>query len=209
MTGYDNSSQLQSLVHRASAGDPSASEELLDRTFQQLRKMTSRMLRNYPRLRRWEETDDVFQNAAFKLCRSLEEARPETVAGYFGLAATQIRRTLIDLVRHHFGPHGHGANHHSDGEAADDGRLKRLADTHGEPQTLDQWGEFHESVDQLPDDARNVFEMIWYGGLEQKDVAEVLKVSVPTIQRRWYLAQHLLHQQFGDKSPHNGHQSRP
>ena len=207
MSGHDESSRLQNLLQRASTGDSAASEELLDRTYLQLKRTTSRMLRNYPRLRRWEETDDVFQNAAFKLCRSLEEARPETLAAYFGLAATQIRRTLIDLVRHHFGPHGQGANHHSDGEAADDGRLKRLADAQGEPQTLEQWGEFHEAVDQLPDDARDVFEMIWYGGLDQKEVAQVLDVSIPTIQRRWYQAQHLLHQQYGETSPQNGNQS--
>ncbi len=201
MDVFDNSLHLQNLVSRASTGDPSASEELLDGTFQQLRKMTSLMLRNYPRLRRWEETDDIFQNAAFKLFRAIEEAKPETVAEYFGLAATQIRRTLIDLVRHHFGPYGQGANHHSDHKPADDSRLKQLSDTHGEPQTLEQWSEFHEAVGQLPEDVRHVFEMIWYGGLEQKEVAQFLNVSIPTIQRRWYQAQHLLHQHFGDSFP--------
>ena len=71
------------------------------------------MFRNYPHLRRWEQTDDVFQTAALKLHRSLAEVKPESVRQFFGLAATQIRRTLIDLARHHYGPEGSAANQES------------------------------------------------------------------------------------------------
>ena len=122
--------------------------------------------------------------------------------GFSPWRQSQIRRTLIDLARHHFGPEGLGANHHSDGKAADDGRLKHLADNRSTgPQTLQQWAEFHEAVEQLPAPTREVFEMIWYGGLEQATVAEWLDVSVPTVQRRWYQAQHLLYLQTGGQSP--------
>jgi RNA polymerase sigma-70 factor (ECF subfamily) len=98
--------QIQSLIERAGAGDEAAYARLIERVSERLMRMSHMMLRNYPRLRRWEQTDDVFQNAMIRLHRSLTEVRPESPRAFFGLAATQIRRTLIDLVRHHFGPEG-------------------------------------------------------------------------------------------------------
>ena len=203
MSSSGNTTQLQSLVEQAAGGDDGAYERLLEHSFQRLHKMTKRMLRDYPRLRRWEQTDDVFQNAAMKLYRSLEEVRPDSARGFLALAATQIRRTLIDLVRHYYGPQGLGAKHFSDGDgkAADDGVLRELADDGSGPRSLVQWAEFHEAVEQLPREPREVFELVWYGGLQQKEVAQLLEVSVATVQRRWYQAQHLMFQATGGKSP--------
>ena len=36
------------------------------------------MLRDYPRVGRWEQTDDVLQNALLRLWRALEDVRPAT-----------------------------------------------------------------------------------------------------------------------------------
>jgi hypothetical protein len=46
------------------------------------------MLRNYPHLKRWEQTDDVFQRAALRLYRSLGEVQPASPREFFGLATT-------------------------------------------------------------------------------------------------------------------------
>ena len=109
-----DTTQFQRLLDGWAAGDDAARTELLERAAQRLLELTRRMFRNYPQLRRWEETDDVFQNAILRLYRSLGDVRPDSVRGFFALAATQIRRTLIDLARHHFGPEGSAARHHSD-----------------------------------------------------------------------------------------------
>jgi len=147
----------------------------------------------------------VFQNAAIRLYRSLAEVKPESVRGFFGLATTQIRRTLIDLARHHYGPEGHAAKHHteSDGKAADDcgGALHEHADGHVKPESLESWARFHEAVADLPANERDVFQFVWYGGMQQKEVAELLDVSVPTVQRRWYQAQHFLFQAMQQQPP--------
>ena len=103
-----NTTQLQALLDE---GDDAAYGELLFIASTRLHKLARKMLRDFPRLRRWEQTDDVFQTAAMRLHRSLSEVKPESVRQFFGLAATQIRRTLIDLGRHHYGPEGQGANH--------------------------------------------------------------------------------------------------
>lgn len=71
------------------------------------------MLGKYPNLRRWEQTDDVFQNAAIRLRRSLKKVNPDFPRNFFGLATVDIRRTLIDLCRHHFGPQGAAGKYQS------------------------------------------------------------------------------------------------
>ena len=68
-----------------------------------------KMLRGYPGVARWEQTDDVLQDASLRLCRALENLVPESPRSFFNLAAVQIRRVLIDLARHYYGPQGTGA----------------------------------------------------------------------------------------------------
>jgi RNA polymerase sigma factor (sigma-70 family) len=75
------------------------------------------------------------------------------------------------------------------------------ADSSG-PESLAEWSEFHQLVERLPPDERDIFHLIWYAGLPQKDIAELMKISVPTVQRRWYAAQiHLSKLTHGQRPP--------
>jgi len=203
MAHQGDSIQLQALLDQASEGSDEAYGELVSQASDRLLKLTRRMIRDFPKLRRWEQTDDVFQTAALRLYRSLAEVKPDSVRGFFGLATTQIRRTLIDLARQHYGPEGHGAMHHSDGngKAADDDVLPSQRADVLKPESLDAWVRFHEAVDQLPEQEREVFQLLWYAGVQQQEVASLLGISVPTVQRRWYQAQHLLRQATNGDSP--------
>lgn len=180
-----NTTEIRTLLERLKAGEDSVREELIRHSCEQLRIRASQMLRN-DRLGRWEQTDDVLQEALVQLHKALREVHPESVPKFFGLAALQIRRTLIDLARRHFGPLGQGKHHHTDGHgaAADDagGSLDRQAK---EPADLEDWTRFHEAVQALPDSERAVFDMIWYQGLTHADAASLLDVDERTIRRRW------------------------
>jgi RNA polymerase sigma factor (sigma-70 family) len=201
-TTSETTQMLQLLLQRAGEGDAGAYNQLLERASARLLKMAQLMLRNYPHLRRWEQTDDVFQNAMIRLHRSLAEVRPPTVPAFFGLAATQIRRTLIDLIRHHFGPEGDAAHHESDvASTPSGGALQTVPDRGGRPETLESWARFHEAVQGLPDDAREVFDLVWYAGMEQREAAELLSVSLSTVQRRWHQARALLYDALQGESP--------
>ena len=181
----DSQTQIQLLLNQAAAGDTQAYEQVLQHASHRLQLLTSRMLKNYPRVRRWEETGDVFQTAAMRLHRSLKDVGPSTAKEFFGLAATQIRRTLIDLARHHYGPLGQATRHHSDVGITDVPQLVEIQQAPSEePETLESWADFHESVEQLPENERAVFELVWYSGLPQAEIAELLEVSIPTIKRR-------------------------
>src|SRR5207247_1933012 len=102
MTDAD-STHLQRCLERMQQGDRTAARELLNHSCERLTRLAHLMLQNYPRLQRWEETGDVAQNAVVRLCRALETVTPPSLRDYYRLAALQIRRELLDLVRHHYG----------------------------------------------------------------------------------------------------------
>ena len=150
-------------------------------------------------MRRWEQTDDVLQNALLRLHRSLKEVKPNSVPEFLGLAATQIRRSLIDLARHHFGPRGDAARHETDRSGEERGSLvKHHPDRTYEPQSLQQWSNFHEQVEALPDREREVFNLLWYDGLDQSEVASVLAIDVRTVKRRWRSARMMIREAMTD-----------
>lgn len=100
--------QLEGWIERLKAGDESARRELLNCAYDRLVGLTRKMLRNYPRLHRWEETGDVMQNASLRLYRSLAEVHPAGVVEFLRLAALNIRRELLDMAKHYYGPQGQG-----------------------------------------------------------------------------------------------------
>ena len=191
--------QLQALIELANRGDAKAKERLLEYACERLLKLTRKMFRNYPGLRRFEATDDVFTNALVRLSKALEAVHVESVRHFFNLAGLQIRRALLDLKKSYFGPQGHGRNHHTDHQPSDEkgGVLHGSAE---EPEDLEMWTDFHESVEKLPDDLREVFNLVYYDGLMQEEAAEVLGVSLSTVKRRWQEARIRLYDELSQSS---------
>ena len=174
------SAELQILLDRLQGGDESARAELIDHSCERLRSLARKMMKPFKRLHRWAEADDVSQDAMLR--RSLKDVKPESVAQFFALAATQIRRVLLDMARHYFGPEGPGTYQHLDSDAASD-----------EPESPQEWTAFYETLDTLPSEERAVVDLLWFEGLTQAEAAVVLGTSERTIKRRWYSARYFLH----------------
>lgn len=197
---------VEGCLQRLRQGEAGACNELLEQTSQRLESLTRKMLRDYRGVRRWEETGDVFQNALVRLCRALQTVVPTSPGDYYRLAALQIRRELIDLARHHYGPWGLGANHASQPgiKSPQSDSLPPAhdpADVSAEPARLALWTEFHEQVEALPDEERQVFDLLWYQGLSQAEAAAVVGVSERTIKSRWRNARLKLHEALGGQLP--------
>jgi RNA polymerase sigma-70 factor (ECF subfamily) len=198
----DSSTQLQLFLARLQAGDETARDELFRHVIGRLERLTRKMLHHFPGVHRWAGTDDVLQSALIRLLRTLEAVRPTTPRDFLGLAAEQIRRELIDLARHYYGPQGLGANHASRG-GADGSRDPVLAQPApvDEPLTLAAWCEFHEQVRHLPAEEREVVDLLFYQELTQGDAAGLLRVTKRTVQRRWQSALLKLHAVLKDHWP--------
>jgi RNA polymerase sigma-70 factor (ECF subfamily) len=189
--------QLQDCLERLRAGDAAARDELLRHVYDRLRRLVRKMLKSYPRVKRWADTDDVLQNSLLRLMRALEKVPITSMRDFLALTSEQIRRELIDLARHYYGPRGLGvkhATHGSPGEPAHD-----PPDPVGEPTSLAAWCEFHQQVKQLPAEEQEVVGLLFYQELTQAEAAAILQVTVRTIQRRWQLALLRLHRILKDQ----------
>jgi RNA polymerase sigma-70 factor (ECF subfamily) len=183
--------RLKNWMKRMHDGDLSAREELLTAARRRLEALARAMLRRFPNVRRWAESDDVYQGASIRLCRCLEKLEINSTKDFYRLATQQMRRELLDLARHFASSKGpqallqgsFGRPGDEDGEGV---ALEQVASV-GEPSDLDQWAAFHEAVGRLPSDEREAFGLIYYHGWKQADVAELLHVSERTV-RRWFEA---------------------
>src|SRR5262245_23676003 len=177
------SDQIENCLQRWAQGEEVARDELLTLASDWLRRLVAVMLADYPRVRRWEQTDDVLQNALLRLWQALQDVRPATQREFCGLATLQIRRELVALARHYFGPLGLGAHHVTQPPPPADAPAgpPPAADTSGNPSRLAAWTEFHNQVALLPADLRAAFEARWYLNLPHAEAAALLGVSVSTV----------------------------
>jgi RNA polymerase sigma factor (sigma-70 family) len=199
-----STTRIQLQLDRLRAGDPSARDELLNIACDRLSRLARKMLRGYPGVRRWEQTDDVLQNAVMRLCRALKDVQPGSVRSFINLAAVQIRRELIDLARHYDGPEGPGRHHASRAGSGGSGPLPgppEAANDTDDPARLALWTEFHEQVGALPDHEKEVFDLLWYHGLAQAEAAALLGVTERVVKYRWRSARLKLHQMLGGRLP--------
>ncbi len=190
----ETSGQTAGWLDLMRAGDQTARQRLIEHSCERLRGLARKMLRRYPKVRRWEETDDVFVAAVTRLHRALETVQPESPRHFYNLAATQIRRVLIDLSRRYYGPEGVGSHHDTAARNPEDGAPQKYeqADASGEPADLMEWTEFHEQVDGLPEEEQEVFNLVWYQQLTHEQAAAVLGVTARTVRRRWQDARYRL-----------------
>ena len=190
---------------RLAAGDQSARDELVEIACGRMRELAHRMLVRYPAVRRYDDTDDVVQNASLRLYRAMGEIVPTDSRGLLGLAALQIRRELLDLARKHASPNSYAANHDSNaiGGGGDTRRMivDGAADERLDAEALDRWTRFHEAVATLPEAEREVFGLVWYMGLEQQEIGTLVGCSIRTVKRRWDKGKSLVIAALGGAHP--------
>ena len=169
--------------------------DLLDGAVRRLHHLCASLLhRSYPRLTRPPlnlQADELLGAVVERLLKALREARPATVRQFFSLAAQHIRWELNDLARRldeqafaaELGDRPVPAPAGSDSALSPDARLML------------------DAIGKLPDDDREAFDLVRIQGLTQPEAAEVLGVSVKTVQRRLNHARLLLADALDDLRP--------
>jgi RNA polymerase sigma factor (sigma-70 family) len=190
---------LVELLERMRRGDRDARDELI-RTFQtRLGLLARKMLAKYPGVARWVDFEDLLQNSLLRLLSALESVQPDSTRAFFGLAAEQMRRELLDLGRHFYGPQGIGANHASVQDNLENSQPGLDPPDRGDDdRDLERWCQFHQEVEKLPAYEREVVDLIYYHGWTQAEVAELFHVNVRTVRRWWESALVKLHRVLKD-----------
>lgn len=184
----DDNRRLEDCLERLAAGDSTAREDLIVIACDRMRGIAQRMLRTFPSVRRWDETDDVVQNAAMRLYRAITQIQPRDARGFTGLAAVQIRRELLDLAKKHAGPESYAANHETNYRRIDGEHYAKIDAAPGqsdEPDRQERWTRLHEAAEALPEDERELFHLVWYLGMKQEEASQLLGCSIRTVKRRW------------------------
>jgi RNA polymerase sigma-70 factor (ECF subfamily) len=190
-----HTTQLRRWVERMRAGDLAAREELLRAVQDRLERLARKMLRRFPDVGRWEESGDLLQGAVLRLLHALQDVEPTSVRDFFGLAAEQMRRELLDLARRYRARPVNGPSHAAGPDGSDSGVSAHEPQAAAEDaDELDKWCAFHEAVERLPVEKREVVSLIYYHGWTQDQVAEHLCLSKRTVQRHWAAAMLRLHE---------------
>lgn len=204
---FSQTQLLNQCIDQLREGDEGARERILDIVVERLIHLVRKMKKGFPKVARWEETDDVFQNASMRLYKALAEVDVQDACHFYRLAALHFRRELIDMARRYQGPQGMGRHHQTMAQGNfnnDQDEMPMAFDPGGmtqNPQKVAEWSEFHKEIEKLPQAEKDVFDLIWYHGMGQEEAAGILDVSVRQVKRRWRSAKLLLHEQLGGDIP--------
>jgi len=170
--------------------------ELLDRAVGRLRLLCASLLhRNYPRLTHPPvnlETDELLGGVVAGLLTALRTTRPPTVRRFFALACQHMRWQLNDLARR-LDEQPAAAALAESGVAAP----PSSSDSCLTPDGRRMLG----AIESLPEDEREVFDLVGIQGLTIPEAATVIGVSERTVQRRLHRARALLAEQLADLRP--------
>lgn len=191
-------------LQQLAGGDLSARDRIIELVASRLHSLAHRMLGRFPGVRRWEDTDDVFQNAAMRLHRALAAMQFQPPRSIMALAATQVHRELIDLARRHAGPASYAANHGTNVMPATAGESEPQHHIDCSPAaetSLDRWTLFHQAIASLPEEEREIFHLVWYLGVDQKTIATLLDCSERTVKYRWRSAREVVRAALDGQPP--------
>ncbi len=171
--------EVTQLLRRAESGDESAVERLIPLIYDELRALASRQLDAERRDHTLQAT--ALAHEAYLRLTEQKETRWTNRSHFFALAATSIRRILIDYAR------ARAAEKRVEGRerVAFEG-VERLL-TH-EPRQLVELDEALERLARFDARKARVVELRFFGGLDVGEVARVLDVSTPTVKRDWSAA---------------------
>jgi RNA polymerase sigma factor (sigma-70 family) len=170
--------------------------ELLGRSAHRLHLLCATLLhRSYPRLTQPPlnlETDELLGGVVSGLLTALQKVRPQTVRQFFALANQHMRWQLNDLARL-LDERPVPAALPDSGVAAPPGS----GDSYLSPDARRMLA----AIEGLPEDEREVFELVRLQGLTASEAAGVVGVSEKTVRRRLNRARLLLAERLADLHP--------
>jgi RNA polymerase sigma-70 factor (ECF subfamily) len=168
---------------------------LIGRSVDRLRLLCSTLLlRSYPRLAKPPlnlEPDELLSAVVDRLLKALRKVHPTTVRQFFALANRHMRWELNDLARR--------LDKETPALMLPEGIIAGpdTSESQLSPNTL----RVLEAIEGLPEEEREVFELVRIQGFNQAEAADLLDVSPKTIRRRLNQGVLLLMDQLSDLEP--------
>jgi len=182
--------EVTQLLLAWSDGDQAAFEKLTPLVYAELHRLARRYMRR-ERLGHTLQTTALVNEAYLRLIEA-SSVRWQDRAHFFAVSARVMRRILVDVAR-------------------DKANLKRGGGTQRvsldeallvSPERSDNLMALDEALERLAilnSRQSQVVEMRYFGGLNEQEIAEVLKVSLRTVQQDWRLARLWLYRELSQK----------
>lgn len=179
---------LTTLLRDWRAGDDTARDRLLAEVYDTLRGMAAARMRRAGRAETLQPTA-VVNEALLRLLG--KDTDWEDRAHFFALAALKMRAVLVDHARARAAEKRGGdvalvTLSHAEREGGQDAGVEVLA--------------LHQAIERLAardERAARALEMAYFGGMAQAEIACVLGVSVPTVERDLRFARAWLNRELG------------
>jgi RNA polymerase sigma-70 factor (ECF subfamily) len=180
-------------VEKDTTPDPIV-REMLSRAVGRLHLLCETLLhRSYPRLTLPPlnlQSEEMLSAVVERLIKALRSVRPGNVRQFFALANRHMRWELNDLARR------------LDEKTAAVSLPEEVSVRESSGSALGPVARrMLEAIEVLPEEEREVFELVRLQDMPQSEVAEMLGVSIKTVQRRLNRGLLLLSEKLGDLKP--------
>lgn len=174
-----SANQVTGLLIEWSHGKREASDQLIPIVYAKLRRLAAAYMRR-ERPGHTLDTASLVHEAYLRLVDQKKvEWRDRT--HFFAIAATLMRRVLVDHARRkRMAKRGGGQITLCLGDMAETG-LARTPELPALDEALTRLG-------QIDPEQSRIVELRFFAGMTNEDIATLLEVSVPTIERRWRMA---------------------
>lgn len=183
----EQSADITQMLIEMTDGNTEVVNQILPLIYSELRKLASSYLRR-------ERADHTLQptalvNEAYLKLIDQKKVVWQNRAHFFGIAAQVMRRILLDHARKHTAE--------KRGGEAEVLPLEEeiLVVSHEKSAELIALDEALENLAKMDEQKARIVELRYFGGLSIEETAEVMGVSVPTINRQWRMAKAWLYGQ--------------
>ena len=186
-------SDITHVLAKIESGDPAAAEKLLPLVYDELRQLAAAKLAHERPGHTLQATALVHE--AYLRLVAVEKAQSwDSRRHFFAAAAEAMRRILVDSARRKRRRKRDGDRHRVD--------LTDVADVVDSPG--DDLLDLHEALTKLEHEdptSANLVKLKYFAGLSIPEIAELVKMSPRTIDRRWAFARAWLHREMtGDEA---------
>lgn len=175
------------------SGSPGSLDTLVPMVHDELRRIARRQLRRVGSGGGVLCTDELVNEAYLKLSAGAP-ADWVDLAHFCGVAAHAMRQVLVDQARREQAKKRGGGLH-----------ATTLSSRHGAYEMqLDELLALDQALDQLDavdDRLRRIVEYLFFSGMTQGQVAELLQVSTRTVEREWKKAKLFLYRVLHERAP--------
>lgn len=183
----ENQPDLTGLLKDWSSGNSEAGDRLMRLVYQELKNLSAGRLRAHGGSVTLQATELI--NEAYLRLSSQSETEWQNRSHFFAIAATVMRRILLDRARHR-----HSAKRDRRLESEAPPELEDMSASRAEQLlTLDM---ALEELAQLSPRQARVVELRYFGGLSIEETAVALDTSPATVKRDWSLARAWLMQKL-------------